>query len=486
MIGHSAFWPAYRRRSLRSHTLALCDDEGRLSWLGQGSELVTVECQSYSEWRGFVTTNRLDVFCRDLTAFRWLPDAAAHPKDTVLCCKNSLDFAARAACITLRQGNNWGSLHESKVWGSHEYPTAALLKRLVALFEHLESGVYPTPGALGQETMRRHSHGRHTAPCPAVCDDLRAGLVGGRCDLWDGSRRPFAFEYDRNAAYVSECLYDVPTRTAIPLSGGLAPWEWEDQPWFTYYVRCTVLIREKLLIGPFGVREPSGIVRYPVEPGLYVGIWLWRHEVEECLSLGCMVNWERTGAAWERGEPILREWAEWILGKRASAPRRIAGMVKLVGVAGIGWFGMGDTLYRMVDRAPDDTDVATLLIESGEQGGRIGMGEVIALPKVDSQMIHWASWIWSMARFRLYRRALAEIQDGNPVLSTNFDSLIVAQPSRLPVSGEPGEWRLEATLTNAEQPYIRALVSAEKRRTPGIPGRGANETDHSRASDSDP
>lgn len=476
MIGHSALWPRYRRKGERKHGLALDDGERIFVFSAYDAETKSVvrvgeylAPETYGEWRAIVTRYRLDVFCRRLFDFRFLTEAINHAQDTVSLVKNSTDFAARPVSVSCRAGNSWGSLREGATWEDGTDPSPDFLARLSDTFLHLGAGTYPSPGSLGQATMRQMSSGRYTAPGGKATTDLRDGLVGGRADEFEDGKIGEAYEYDRNAAYLAECLEPLPVGTAIRLLGDTLD-DLANDHYTTWYVRCTVIIQSILPVGPFPFRDERKGMRYPVFPGTYQHVWLWRHEIEASQEAGCVVWSEGEGWAWEHSEPVLRDWARWIWEKRETAEPRVKPFVKKTIVAAIGWFGMSEKVYEAV---PDGTKEAIdVLIDTRD--GSLCIGEVIAKPSESAQMLHWCSYIWSLARVHLYERMLAEIHSGNTIVSSNFDSIVLRNRSSLDLGLSPGEWR-EIALSNVYIPFRRGMVSDQKVTLPGIPGEDAKE-----------
>ena len=475
-IGHSGIWPPYRRQAKRLHTFAW-DDGERLIVQDSGQVFSPA---TYTEWRRIVLDLHLDVFVRSIWKWRFRDAAvrqASLPKcaDQVNAVWNSLDRNARITSFTFRQGNAWASLREFGVWGNHTQPSMGLLDELQATCEYQDVGIHPSPASLGREGLMRHTGTqRWTAPNNACLADLRDGLVGGRADLFDGTRHRFAWEYDECSCHPSICQEPIPIGTALRLtSSSTPPWEWNEQP-FTYYVRCAIVIPEdpdgarRQKIGLFPTRDPkTKRVTYPSTPGIYQDVWLFRHDVRLCLARGYTVLYQGEGWAWQRGEAVLKDWADWTLKQRESAPPAIALLIKAAAVAGLGLFMTGDVEYRVIDQVERIEDIITIIIDENMHK----VGEVIAVqPKVPSSMLHWGSWILSVARLRLVRRMLDEAADNNYILSSNFDSITLARPSRLPVGNKPGEWRLEVVHTDPHQPYPRAIISQERQRLPGITG----------------
>jgi hypothetical protein len=169
------------------------------------------------------------------------------------------------------------------------------------------------------------------------------------------------------------------------------------------------------------------------------------------------------GIGWKCLGTPLKQWADWIFRKRREAPSEaVANYVKRCAVAFVGLMAKDGRGYRLV--CPEEKGGEPVLNDRGQWVGYDAV-ETVGKPQ---GMIHWASFIYMQARRTLYRRQLEELEDGNAVLASNFDALILLRPSRLPLGSDLGMWR-EKALTNVHIDARRRLVSEEKIILPGIP-----------------
>jgi hypothetical protein len=85
-----------------------------------------------------------------------------------------------------------------------------------------------------------------------------------------------------------------------------------------------------------------------------------------------------------------------------------------------------------------------------------------------TQMLAWTCCIWAEARRELYLRQLAEIAAGNRVLASNYDALILREPSRLELEPDQlGEWR-QTEHTHVKLDHERWLQSDQADKRPGF------------------
>lgn len=424
-------YPPYPFRP-RSRTLAA--DDGTRIITENGEELPS---GSYEEWVQSATGSCLDVRVDRCPHFRYLDDAIRDPHARVSGVCNGSDSSPRIVRIDWRVGNKRATLFGADAWQDGVDDEALRTHRQA--IDLLQCGTFPTPGSLGDATIRKALDGPPSAVAklralPIACrGDVKKTLVGLRTETpaEPGTYLPEATEIDRSACYVTECLAPIPCGRVRPLTDEAYVGENE---W--YVARCVVTITRTIPLGPFPIRASDGTLEWPVRPGIYQDVWLTRGEVSDTRLTGCLVQ-VVGGWVWSEMRPFLREWAETMLKAREEAPtKEVKAYVKRTGNAAIGRHAMTGIPLKVTT---GDKAAPPLAID-----GQISC--YMAIPDHSRQttnLPHVALFIWSEARRHLYARQLAEMASGNTVLLTNTDGMILEKPSILPSNG----WR-ERTLTN--------------------------------------
>lgn len=463
---HLPHWPKFRPRKLRERTLALLRDHEILTEHG---ELLPVA--SYAECKAAALDLHADILVDDVRHWEWLEEAAEDTKEAkVNAVANSLDDQPRAVSVTWRVGNRWAAVVGASKWG--RVVSVDLLTDLRALCDHLEVGTFASPGALGQATMKAHTTGRYKCPCLALETDIRDNLIGGRAEMMIPPKTLLdeAYETDRTSAYIAEAKRPLPVGSEVKITSG-ASLELLSE-YGTWYHQMTIFRPSPVRYSSFGVPSKGLGVTWPTAAGWYENVWLWSWQLGDVLAEGCLVvPGPKGGWAWRQAEPILAEWADWIYGKRTTAPTpAVADLCKLVMVAAVG--SHLQSRYRWTINARDEGKP----IHDKETGLTTSFSAVATWDGHADLMPHWSSTILHGQQLALYVRQSLEELSGNTVLMTNFDSLLLAHPSTLPLTtGQLGGWR-QTALGSVYVVAERSLVSASKIKLPGVTGGKREET----------
>jgi hypothetical protein len=320
--------------------------------------------------------------------------------------------------------------------------------------------------------MKAKTTGRYKCPCLDLEKDIRDTLIGGRAEMFVEPKTLLddAYETDRTSAYVAEAKRPLPVGTEIQILKGASLELLSRYP--VWYHQMTIFRPAPVRYSTFGVPSLHGHVQWPIAHGWFENVWLWSWQLADVLAEGAIViPGPKGGWAWSKSEPVLAEWADWMFAKRQSAPTKaVADLVKLVMVAAIGSHLQSRRRWSINAAGEGEPihDARTGLLTSYSATSRYDRHADL--------MPHWSSTILHAQQLALYRRQQLETLSGNQVLMTNFDSLLLAHPSTLPLSvGELGGWR-QVAMGSVYVVAERSLVSADKIRLPGQHGRGREQT----------
>lgn len=477
--GSVAQWPTYYDREPRDKQPSILVNVGG-AWSVQLPSGETMPVSSHAAVLDLAVSRRLDLYVSDLgdaeNGYPWL-DAALDDPHTTACALPDRGLVG----LRCRSGRYQVWIGAAKSWG---YPVAdlAFLADLTALFAHVGQGTATTPGALGQAVMRAEHKAAgwlKVSRPPGDCRrDLLAYGIGGRVDTPGlGVRTETAYEEDMRNAYAAAARLPLPVGTASRVPRGV---DLTTSDLFaTWFCRCTVYLPETLPISPILYRD-GPTVHQANAAGWYglpnqLPIWLWKHEADAARRAGAIVT-TIGGWGWQQAEPMLQSWAERMHARRQDAPTvDVRNLVKMSIVSAIGRHGMHPVDYRLVAEAEADANAIPLLL-----GGRGPISSLYVQPLPDpdaASLTMWSSFIVSTVRLWIYQRMVEHQGAGNTVLASNYDAIILANPTTLPLDPEQlGGWRQQA-LSHVFIPQPRWLESDQKTRRPGV-GVGTSAVEH--------
>lgn len=467
-MSHTGVWP--QRRAPRKRNLACLFLSDLVSLAGAlvdeyGS---SYEFDSWPQLRSIALDGHYDVYTPP-----WLTDSPAFGE--IIADSSSSVLASKSGGVlgvTIKEGRERRTFVDSKVWDWT--PCAEFLHRLRRFFDYVGVGDYASPAALGEAIWRSRRDTAVSTPCAACCADLREHSLGGRADTPAlGARLLYAYEIDMRSAYLS-FLTRLPTGTACVL---------REEPYGRHkaniwFAPCEVDTHDmESHFSPVGYRTESGL-SFPVRrngPRRFVS-WLWSDEVRAARDTGAHVRIYAPGWQWtmvdDENETYLARL--WELRENARDAQELQ-WLKKAGVAALGRQALPPWGYVIVDDAsPKRTDDDIPLVSSDKNTPISGLW----LHREDDEkhtprVVHWWAYTLMKCRLALWSRMEWEHQAGNVVLMTNYDAILLKEPSRGPVVVEPtyGEWK-QQRLTRVRIPYPRGLYAAEKQTLPGVSGEG--------------
>ena len=465
-MSHTGLWPP--RRAPRSRNLACYFPDESAVFRGllvdEYGSRYTVE--SWSELARLALDGRYDVY-----SFPWIPDSDAFAE--VIADERCRVLASRSGGVSgilLEAGREKRQFMDAKVWDWT--PCAEFLHRLRRFFDYVAVGEYASPAALGEALWRKQRVTGVSTPCAACCADLREHSLGGRADTPAlGARLLQAYEIDMRSAYLS-FLRAVPTGTAHRLYR--EPWgQHKDAIWFA---PCEVDASGlETYFSPVGYRSDSGL-SFPASRNSVRRFqsWLWNEEVYAARDAGADVHVLAPGWQWtlvdDENEAYLT--AVWQL-RDGVADAQELDWLKKCSLAALGRQALPPWGYVIIDDAsPKRSDDDIPLLSGDKETPISGLWmHAEADDHHTPRVTHWWAYTLMKCRLALWARMEWEHRAGNFVLMTNYDAILLKEPSRGPVVVNPtyGEWK-QQRLRRVYIPYPRAISSPDKQVLPGVSG----------------
>lgn len=465
-MSHTGIWPQKRAPRRRNLAVLLMDDASILRGRLVDEYGSSWEVDSWPTLTQIALAGHYDVFTPP-----WLVDSPAFGEiiaDNQ--CRVLASKSGGVIGVLYKQGREQRSFLDSNVWGW--VPCAEFLQRLRRFFDYVGVGEYASPSALGEAVWRLARPVGVSTPCAACCADLREHSLGGRADTPAlGARLLEAYEIDMRSAYLA-FLRRVPTGTAHRLRR--EPWgKQRDNIWFA---PCEVDTHDmESFFSPVGYRTDAGL-SFPVRrngPRRFV-CWLWSDEVRAARDTGAHVRVVAPGWQWSvvdyENEAYLQ--ALWRLREGVRDAQELE-WLKKASLAALGRQALPPWGYVIIDDAsPKRTDDDIPLVSGDLEHPISGLWmHAEADDHHTPRVTHWWAYTLMKCRLALWSRMEWEHQAGNLVLMTNYDAILLKEPSRGPVLVNPtyGEWK-QQRLTRVHIPYPRAITSREKKVLPGVSG----------------
>lgn len=463
-MSHTGVWPTKRKqprtRSLAYVAFSLISPAARLS----DEYGNTWQVDSWPELARIAVEGHYDVYTPPLLLDNpWLAEMAEDDHCRIMASKTGGVIG-----VTYTNGKQTAYFTEAMRW-QWRYPDADFVARLRALLVLCGVGDYATPGALGEAIWASRRDTCVSTPSAACCHDLREHSLGGRADTPGMGRRLLcAYEIDMRSAYLS-FLARVPTGTAMRLLS-------EPTDNRQYFAPCEIRIPYAPTsdFAPVGYRTDTGL-SFPRRcdgPHAFSG-WLWRDEVQCARRSGAHVQLSGYGWEWARTDLDNTSYLAALRDLRDNARNaQELDWLKRAGVSALGRQAIHTASFSLIDdnspwRADDDVPL------QGDYDAPIS-GWWLHMEREERhapRVTHWWAYTLMRCRLALWERMELERKAGNTVLLSNYDGILLEEPSYGPVHETPdyGEWR-QRRLTSVFIPGPRMVVAKEKKTLPGVIG----------------
>jgi hypothetical protein len=409
--------------SIKIKVLAYIDQKRGMIVTEKGEEFPYIDQESF-----FTCAHEHDflLFITSLVEFVFLE--AFVSKGTVFCEKDS--HSPRFATVRLRHDKPAVTVVQASSWG---YRTASIsmLNDLRTLFEHVELGVFTTPGSMGYslyafvqfmkygEDWKQHRHIRSSAACSEFLEENKRGArIETFCD--PSIEYLYVDELDMCNAYL-HMYREKP-------AGKSYYFQEDDCEEFVWYeAHCTVVLPHDFPYGLVGSKSINGEsleeMAWISRAGTY-HLTLGKSEVVLLQSAGCEVT-ILSGYGWYGMTDDTSLYSDYMEFLRDSAPDKvIADLIKKVAVAGVGRDGMNMEVYTIVPGTKRQEGDIPLVSDCGWVYSWFAHMEIDTSPK---SMPHWYAHTTETLRV-----AMTELmyQFKGDVLAINTDGIYVIRSEK--------------------------------------------------------
>lgn len=356
-----------------------------------------------------------------------------------------------------------GSIMLDRVWYKENQDIYDWLGTLRKTADIIAVGDYETAGAFGQATLSRfwtqHKLRKVWRLAEDLADMLEHFSVGGRAEIRGESALVYAnaWEIDLSSAYPTAVARGLPVGDYVYHARGAT---WNDREALFGLWRIT--IHDDIQFSPIPVRDwraHAGPIGWSLDEGWEFEYAGWEDEIKALVATGHASAEFIRGWSWWRLSDFLAPWVDEmvVLRSRASDSQdhEVAKHIKMVTNAAIGRWGMSNDQWAIVTDPMSRTELGDLPLEY-DPGTTTDdyMGELSGLwvrPLAEQSRntlpYHWSSYVKMVVRMELYRRAMQEMQYGGTLLSTNFDSILMADRPQ-------GSNELDIAVAQSEHPWV--------------------------------
>lgn len=485
--GHSPMFPAYQYTRNRKREIAMLYRDRQGTWILQGRRIQHT-CDSTSDvcefLRSVASEQRYDVyitsfdkeycpFFEELMNKEWCYSPLTVNNATGI---HVTGFRFRASNNMNRvRVLNLVPISKWNLGTINSVSAMPYILLLTKLFKLMKCGVQVTPGGQGIAYMHQQWTKLGYKPISNAPRSLQLLLekyqIGGRVDTPGiGRKYQEGYEYDLCSAYPTVAC-SLP-HGPITYYGTFEPIA--DDNMAVYFAECRITVLDELLISPVGIwDEKRKSHQWRLEAGDHV-TGLWSGEILALRECGVHVVILRCYAwmeIWAGLTPLMQQYESWIACAEEKRDMEIVLLLKLVRLAGLGRWGMRpEKAIVITEEKANDTDIPFLPSrhESGPPHNIYYLRT--SYDKRRFYGIHLWCYMQTAVRLLLWDRTILEMQLGNTIIATNFDSYTVTERSQLSyvVARHGGQWK-EKRLSPLYIPYPRAVASPQKVRLPGTP-----------------
>ena len=451
--GHVSMWPDYFPHKKRERLLAyLYPLPDKLGYEVRCENDWIFFIHSWQELKQCMFDNKLEVHTyKLLKSFLYFDDAV---KDNHACV-HLANSSKQVVMITARGPKNIQcKLVSSTCWGWRKEPDEIYIKALRNIYDTFDYGVHPSPGSLGTNALKsmlapkkgEKAH-RYSRPSSMLRNRLFTYGSGGRADDFSlYEEYEIAYEQDFDNHYANTAMQGVPTDgtrkfglTGIPTDDLTIMGEFRvcfTEAWITI-PNNEDSIRK---FSPFYTRDKNGL-SWQTRPGRYHGYY-WSPVIKACIDAGYKVE-IGSGWGWTHLDKFLVPFIERAIELRQHFKEQDmpleAQMTKGLIVATLGRFGMKPYNLELIskeDKQPGDEILLDMEYVPKRDGSPV-TGYYIRRKEEPnaSNLTQVLYYIIAQANLALYYRCIAEEENGNTVIMTNYDSLMCLEPPTLDMTG---------------------------------------------------
>lgn len=461
---HVSMWPPYFPKKKRERGLAALVpvyDQDTLLWGVHVTQKNGVETDIFS-WQELVSYSllyNLDCYVYKLLGKNGFPFFAQALGDER--CEAHIANSSKTVTMLSVRGERGRQVKfiTSCVWGWRKQPTVDFLKALGHIFDEFDYGVYPSPGSLGQNSLKmmlapallgyeRDEDGieravyekphRYSRPSAMLRQRLIDYASGGRADDFANHQQEYetVYETDFDNHHANQALQGVPV-DGYETFGLVGVWKNNLQRLGEYalaYVECRVTIPEGNVrkISPFYTRHSDGQLWWETDPGVYYG-WYFSPMISEMVKAGYEVE-IGYGWGWRELSKFLVPLIERAIALRTSFKKRgmelESDLTKSLIVATLGSFGTQPYRLKLVSKQErQDGDERFLDLDAKPCEGLLTPYYLRRIEEPDAP--HLTQVLYAIVMFanvELYKLMLAEEANGNEVLWSNYDAIITEGP----------------------------------------------------------
>jgi hypothetical protein len=442
-------WPDFFPRTKRDRLIAFIVPMGNTAYEIRCVNDWIFFAHSYGELKSIMLEFKLELYTFKLRKFIWLKDAINDINSTVSLANSSKQIVS----ISIKgKKNRQVKIVSTAGWGYNKEPDMKFLGALATIFTDFDYGIHPSQGSLGQNALKAMLYPGKDKPLHRYsrpADMLRRKLIdfgsGGRADDFSlYEEYEVAYENDFNNHYAEQAKLGVPVDgyerfglTGVPSDDLSVLGEFR-----LSYVECWITIPDGSIrkFSPFYIRGDDGL-QWATLPGRYHGYY-FSPVVKAILDAGYRVE-IGAGWGWSTLDKFLVPFIEKAIALRekykAEGNELCAQLVKGMIVATLGRFGMRPYRLELVDKEHKQDEDEMFLAHDyvpavdGSPTTGLYIHKVVEMDSPNLTQVLY--WIISQANLALYYRCLAEEESGNTVIMTNFDALILEQPSILDQQG---------------------------------------------------
>lgn len=423
--GHVSLWHPWQDKPGRSHKLALLQD---MTFNNIDSLVETIGGNQYYA----LVENILDGLEINPLLLR--------DKRT----ETYLTRSGHAIALRVRSKRKSGFILPSQTWGDI-YPKNETLDRMAYIFDRFGYEAI-TPASLSEKVLRSTMQEKLIISRPNAI--LRSTLLkygkGARISSKKTHKAlPVAYENDSNKEYLFESTQGVPSPFISPIRfyGDKSGWYSGKTSWCHVNMTC----HRSKETQPIQIHD-NGEMR-ECRDGEEIDTWLWREEIEDCLSVGYSLNNVLEGWFWDEISFFMSGWADILYSKYSQeTDESIKDIEKIMMVGLPGRFLKAPEKITLIHKSEArGTDLPLLAHDWKKNGSPMSEWCMRVEEDMDSsQLTPIGSYIIMKCRQKIFHDIHREEQAGNTVARIYVDSFTTTQkPTTIAIGKERGQYKVK-------------------------------------------